>query len=85
MGFILRKRLKTGKGFGLNLSKTGISASHIGKYGSIGTKGFSVRTGVKGINYRSYWGKKGKKTSAFMWVVFILFTAYQILGEMVGG
>ncbi len=56
MGFRYQKRVKLGKGAGLNFSKTGVSASYRTKYGSIGPKGFSIRTGIPGLTYRG--GKK---------------------------
>lgn len=58
MGFRFQKRIKLGKNFGVNLSKSGISPSYRNKRGSISTKGYSVRTGIKGLTYR----KKIKKT-----------------------
>ena len=51
MGFRYQRRI--GKGLGLNLSKSGISTSYRTKYGSIGSKGFSLRTGIPGLTFRS--------------------------------
>ena len=57
MGFRYQKRINLGNGGGFNLSKTGISYSQRTKYGSIGSKGFSIRTGIPGLTFRSSWGK----------------------------
>lgn len=54
MGLQWRKRVGVGKGTGINLSKTGVSASKQGKRGSIGTRGGSVRLG-KGLSWRFRW------------------------------
>jgi hypothetical protein len=43
MGFRFQKRIKLGKGIGLNISKSGISPSIRTKKGSISSKGYSIR------------------------------------------
>jgi hypothetical protein len=58
MGLIFRKRINLGKGFGFNLSKSGVSSSQRTRFGSFGSKGFSIRTGIPGVYYRSTF-KKG--------------------------
>ncbi len=45
MGFRFYRRISLGSSLGLNLSKSGIGTSVRGKHGSIGTSGFSIRTG----------------------------------------
>ncbi len=57
MSFRYQKRINLGKGAGLNLSKSGISGSVRGRAGSIGTRGFSLKTGIPGLTFRSSWGK----------------------------
>ncbi len=57
MSFRYQKRVNLGKGVGLNLSRRGVSASARTKFGSVGTRGFSIRTGIPGLSYRSSWGK----------------------------
>ncbi|TDW48740.1 uncharacterized protein DUF4236 [Flavobacterium sp. 270] len=52
MGFRFQKRIKLGGGFGLNISKSGISPSLRTKMGSFSNKGYSVRTGISGIGYQ---------------------------------
>jgi hypothetical protein len=57
MGFRFQKRIDLGKGIGLNVSKSGVRPSMRTKGGTIGTKGFSIKTGIPGVNYRkSYTG-----------------------------
>lgn len=57
MGIRYQKRVNLGKGVGLNVSNRGVSASARTKFGSIGSRGFSIRTGIPGLSYRSSWGK----------------------------
>ena len=52
MGFRFQKRINIGKGIGLNISKSGITSSIRTKSGSLGTKGYSVKTGISGVSYR---------------------------------
>lgn len=52
MGIRIQKRIKLGKGFGINLSKRGASISYRGKRGSIGSKGYSIKTPIKGVSFR---------------------------------
>jgi uncharacterized membrane protein len=59
MGFRFQKRVSLGRGLGINLSKSGTSASVRTRSGSIGTRGFSLRTGIPGLSYRGSWGKGG--------------------------
>ncbi|MFY0631182.1 MAG: DUF4236 domain-containing protein [Flavobacteriaceae bacterium] len=59
MGFRYYKRIKLGKGFGLNVSKSGIRPSYRSKRGSVNTKGYSIRTGIPGLTYRKSSSKGG--------------------------
>ncbi|WP_040497573.1 DUF4236 domain-containing protein [Fulvivirga imtechensis] len=66
LGFILdnmplryQKRVNLGKGRGLNLSKSGVSYSKRTKVGSVGSRGFSIKTGIPGLTFRKSWGKSG--------------------------
>lgn len=52
MGFRFYRRINLGSGLGLNLSKSGIGTSIRSKHGSIGSSGFSIRTGIPGSSYR---------------------------------
>ncbi len=57
MSFRYQKRINLGKGAGLNVSKSGVSGSVRSRRGSIGTRGFSIRTGIPGLTFRTSWGK----------------------------
>jgi len=67
VGFRIQKRIKLGNGLGLNISKSGISPSLRTKYGAIGPKGFSIRTGIPGVSYR------GGKNSGMTGILFVIF------------
>jgi hypothetical protein len=58
MGLRYQKRVNLGKGMGLQVSKSGLSASYRNRLGSIGSSGFSIRTGIPGLSIRQSWGKK---------------------------
>ncbi len=60
MGFRFQKQIKLGKGLGLNISKSGISSSFRTKRGTIGSKGFSIRTDIPGLTYRKTFSKSSK-------------------------
>jgi hypothetical protein len=59
MGFRYYKRINLGKGFGLNISKSGIRPSYRSKSGSVNSKGYSIRTGIPGLTYRKSFSKGG--------------------------
>jgi len=69
MGFRFQRRINLGGGAGLNLSKSGISSSVRTRFGSVGTKGFSIRTGVPGLTYR---GRYRKGSDGGLIVVLVL-------------
>jgi hypothetical protein len=77
MSFRIQRRANLVKGLGLNISASGVSPSWRAKYGSIGSRGFSIRTGIPGITYRSaFSGKKGKH--GLIEILLILFFAVSI-------
>ena len=59
MGFRVQKRVGSNRGLGINVSKSGFSPSYRSKRGSIGFKGFSIKTGIPGLTFRSGWKSKG--------------------------
>ncbi|HUH26337.1 MAG TPA: hypothetical protein VLY87_06900 [Flavobacterium sp.] len=75
MGLRYQKRIGGNKGFGLNLSGSGISSSYRTKYGTVGSKGFSIRSGIPGLSFRGSYGR-GKDKGA---------TALIILGMILAG
>ncbi|MBN4085038.1 DUF4236 domain-containing protein [Flavobacteriaceae bacterium AH-315-B10] len=74
MGFRFQKRIKLGKGLGLNISKSGISSSYRTKRGTIGSKGYSIRTGIPGLTYRKTFSKSSKSGCAGMFLVLFAFS-----------
>lgn len=72
MAFRFQKRIKLGKGFGLNISKSGISSSYRSKRGSISKKGISVKTGVPGLTYRKSFKNSGCLASIFLCLFIVL-------------
>ncbi len=60
MGFRFQKRIKLGKGFGLNISKSGITPSYRTKRGSLSSKGYSIKTGISGMTFRKSFSKSSK-------------------------
>lgn len=57
MSFRYQKRINLGKGLGLNVSSSGVSSTYRTKFGSIGSRGFSLKTGIPGLSYRGRFGK----------------------------
>lgn len=74
MAFRFNKRIKLGKGLGLNISKSGISTSYRTKRGSVSSKGFSIRTGIPGVTY-----KKRFKNSGCVLSILVLFATITLL------
>jgi hypothetical protein len=83
MGFRYYKRVNIGNGYGLNLSKSGISTSYRSKYGSVGPRGFSVRTGIPGLTFRSSFGKSKKGDGAIVTLLILLFIGAVIVAAVV--
>ena len=71
MGFRYQKRIKIGKGFGLNISKSGITPSYRTKKGSISSKGYSIRTGISGLSYRKTFSKSSKSGCLVSIMIFL--------------
>ena len=78
MGFRFNKRINFGKGFGVNLGKSGITPSVRTKLGSFSTKGFSIRTGIPGVSYRKTTNSKGCLLS-FAFYLVLGISIYQTL------
>lgn len=86
MGFRFQRRINLGNGWGVNASGSGASVSHRSRHGSIGTKGFSLRTGIPGVSYRQSWGKNAAGAAliflVIMGVVAIAALALRILAYL---
>jgi hypothetical protein len=80
MGFRFQRRINLGGGWGLNTSGSGGSLSRRTRHGSIGTKGFSLRSGIPGLSYRQSWGKNsGAVVAVAALVMAVVAIAVQIL------
>lgn len=73
MAFRFNKRIKLGKGLGINVSKSGITPSYRTKRGSLSSKGYSVRTGIPGLSYRKTFSKP--KNSGCLGTALVLLSA----------
>lgn len=71
MSFQFQRRLNLKSGWGINISKSGFSPSFRSKYGSVSTKGVSVRTGIPGISYR-HRVKKGSGSGAILGLMMLI-------------
>ena len=58
MPFRYRRSIRIAKGASMTVSNSGVSASIKTPVGRIGTRGFSLRTGIPGLTYTSGWAKK---------------------------
>ena len=72
MGFRFYRRIPLGGGAGVNISKSGISTSFRGKFGSLGSSGFSIRTEIPGLSFRSGWGSSSKRGGLETLIIFLL-------------
>ena len=83
MGFRFQRRISLGGGWGLNTGRSGGSLSYRSRQGSIGTKGFSLRTGLPGLSYRQCWGKNAGAATlvalAFMVALAVVAISIRIL------
>jgi hypothetical protein len=79
--FRFYKRVNLRKNIGLNISLSGISASIRGKYGSFGTKGFSLKTGIPGLSLRRTYFKPTsiERIPPFLTEILILLIVYIIV------
>ncbi|WP_425236976.1 DUF4236 domain-containing protein [Ulvibacterium sp.] len=71
MAFRFNKRIKLGKGLGINVSKSGITPSYRNKRGSLSSKGYSLRTGIPGLTYRKTFSKS-KKGGCLLSIIFFI-------------
>ncbi|WP_422104642.1 DUF4236 domain-containing protein [Winogradskyella sp.] len=76
MGFRFQKRIKLGKGLGINISKSGIKPSYRTKKGSLSSKGYSIRTGIPGLSYRKAFSKSSKSGCT---VLILILTSIPII------
>lgn len=82
MGLRYNKRIGGSKGWGWNVSGSGVSPSYRSKYGSVGPKGFSIRTGIPGLSFRQGFGKSkgnGAAIALVVWLAVIAFVAAAVI------
>jgi fatty acid desaturase len=79
MGFRFQRRLNLSGGWGLNLAKSGGSISYRNKYGALGTKGFSIRSGIPGLSFRQSWGKRSGAAALILAIIAIAIGAFMFL------
>jgi hypothetical protein len=80
MGFRFQRRINLGGGWGINAGGSGGSLSYRDRSGSIGTKGYSIRTGLPGLSYRGRWGKNSAGAIAVIFLaIAVAAVAIQVL------
>ena len=80
MGFRYQRRIPIIGGLGLNLSKSGVGLSFRTLFGTVGTKGYSIRTGIPGLSWRAYQPKGGGSGAALLWAILLLpFVIYALI------
>ncbi len=82
MGFRYYKRVNYGNGLGLNLSKSGVSPSMRTKWGSFGSKSYSIRSGIPGLSFR---GGSGKNSGLIWLIIMFIWGAIVLLYNMIIG
>jgi fatty acid desaturase len=84
MAFRYFRRINLGNGLGLNVSKSGVSTSVRTKFGSFGSKGYSIRSGITGLSYRKNFGSSRKgKNDATAFLLIMLFIGLFYLAAIV--
>lgn len=78
MGLRYQKRVGGNKGFGLNFSGSGVSSSYRTKYGTVGSKGFSIRSGIPGLSFRSGYGRGKNKGATALIILGIIVTGFAL-------
>jgi hypothetical protein len=78
------KRVNLGNGLGVNISKSGFSSSYRTKYGTFGSRGFSIKTGIPGVTFRHRFSKSKKLEDALLGLVILLFVgAFILVGVLI--
>jgi hypothetical protein len=83
MGFRLQRRIPLGKGLGVNVSGSGTSVSLRSRFGSLSPRGFSLRTGIPGLSYRSgFRTGRGRKGGADLLVMLLFALTLGVLASI---
>ena len=84
MGLRYSRRVGGNRGWGLNISGSGVSSSYRSRYGSVSARGFSIRTGIPGLTFRSSWGRgKNKGAGALIMLALLAVLAAAYLAAVV--
>jgi len=75
MSVRFNKRIKFGKGPGVNISKSGITPSYRNKTGSVSSKGFSIKTGIPGVTNRKTFSKSKNSGCLIILIFFLLMSS----------
>ncbi len=78
-----RKRVSLGNGVGLNVSQSGVSTSLRTRQGSIGSRGFSIRTGIPGLSFRGTLGRAKGNEAVFILMAFLVLGTVVIIGLLI--
>lgn len=79
MGFRFQKRIKLGKGLGVNISKSSITPSYRSKRGSVSSKGYSIKTGIPGLTFRKTFSKKGNSGCVVTLLIVFFISFFSIV------
>ncbi|MEI7661924.1 MAG: hypothetical protein WCK34_07000 [Bacteroidota bacterium] len=83
MGFRFYQRANLGGGMGLNISKSGVSPSFRSRFGSFGSRGFSIPTGIRGLYFRG--GSGGKNAGLAILILMLLTGAFLLAYFLIVG
>jgi len=82
MGLRIQRRVNLSNGLGLNVSRSGVSPSLRSRWGAIGPRGFSIRTGIPGLTYRGGplvgKGKKGGDLAILLFIGLFFAAAFLV-------
>ena len=83
MGFRFQRRIKLGKGLGLNVSRSGFSLSQRTSWGTFGTRGVSIRTGIPGLSLR--FGRRSGGGLVALVVALVQLSVYGVIAAFYVG
>lgn len=83
MGFRFQRRIKLGKGLGLNVSRSGFSLSQRTRWGTFGTRGVSIRTGIPGLSLR--FGRRSGGGLVALVVALVQLSVYGVIAAFYVG
>jgi len=81
MGWRYQRRINLAGGLGVNLSKSGVSMSLRTPFGTIGNRGYSVRTPIRGVSWRKY--NAGGGGGEWLLIAAVLLVAPVVIGVLI--